>query len=72
MEGDIILNFLSSLNPMARMIIELVGLVASAIVTFITLSPWKGDDAVLDQVKKMPLIGSLLAALMKFSPFVRK
>lgn len=72
MEGDLILNFLVSLHPTVRLVLEWVALVAVVLVGVVALSPWKGDDAALEQVKKMPVVGALVAALLKFSPIKPK
>lgn len=68
-EGDILLNILLGIHPTVRVVIEWVSFAATVLVGFITLSPWKGDDAALEQVKKMPFIGNLLSALIGFSIF---
>lgn len=71
-EGDILLNVLLGMHPTVRTVVEWVSFASTIIVVGITLSPWKGDDEALEKVKKMPFIGNLIAALLKFSPLASK
>ena len=68
MDAETILKFLMSLHPVVAELVVVVGLVSTVVMALVTFSPWKGDDAALEEVKKMPIIGPLLAAVMKFSP----
>lgn len=69
MEGDIILQFVEGLHPVIKEIFFWVSFISTILVGLIAVSPWKGDDEALEQVKKMPLVGSIVAALLKRSPF---
>ena len=46
-----------------------VGLLLMSVVGAIQISPWKGDDKALEDVKKMPVVGDLVAFLLGRSPF---
>lgn len=72
MEGDILLNLIVGLHPIARIVVEILAVVCSIAVGLIAITPYKGDDAALEHIKQMPVIGSFLAALLKFSPFGKK
>ena len=72
MDGDVILNFLVGLHPVLPTVLGWVGFVAVVFIGVVSLSPWKGDDEALAKVKAMPVVGSILAALIKFSPFKPK
>ncbi len=72
MDFSILLEMLANAVPIVRVILEIIGLVLGAVVTIIALTPYKGDDKVLEDIKKLPLVGNLLAALIKFSPFSKK
>ena len=72
MDGDLILNFLVGLHPTVVGVVQWLGFIAVVFLGVVALSPWKGDDEALAKVKQMPIIGSLLAALIKFSPFKPK
>lgn len=72
MDADMLFGFLIGLHPMVREALVWLGLVSTVVMAAITLSPWKGDDEALEQVKKMPFVGGLLAAVLKFSPLKHK
>lgn len=64
--------WLSSLHPVVPEVLAWVALVAVLLIGVIALTPWKGDDKALEEVKKFPLVGGLIAALLKFSPIKPK
>lgn len=69
---SVILDFVANTFPLAREIFALVGIVLSAAVTVIGITSWKGDDKFLENLRKFPILGALLDALIRFSPFSKK
>jgi hypothetical protein len=69
---EAILVFIEGLHKVVPTVLTWVGLAASVFVAIAALTPWKGDDKALEEIKKIPLLGGLWAALLGRSPFNKK
>lgn len=72
MEVTQILNFLVSKWPVAELVLQVLGALVVAGYVYVKVSASQSDDALLKKLEAMPLVGSLLKALMAFSPVQRK
>lgn len=67
-----LVGWLVSVHPVMPEVMAWVALVLVLAVGVVALTPWKGDDKVLEDIKKFPIVGGVLAAIIKFSPIKPK
>jgi hypothetical protein len=72
MEVDQILNFLVGKWPVVGIALQVLGGLVVAGYAYVKISNGKDDDAFLLKLEGMPVVGSLLKALIAFSPVQRK
>jgi hypothetical protein len=69
MEWDAVFLFLAGLWAPAQMIFSYVGLALTIAHLVIMVTPSKKDDAWEEKAYKVPVVGDLLVALKRLSPF---
>lgn len=72
MEVDQILNFLVGKWPVVGIVLQVLGGLVVAGYIYVKMSASKSDDALVLKLEGMPVVGSLLKALIAFSPVQRK
>jgi|GEM_PF-4418242 len=72
MELDALWGLLMGLHGVIPAVVGWVGLILSAAVAVIQLTPTKVDDKALTDIKAIPVVGSLLAFLIGKSPLKLK
>lgn len=66
-----ILDGLAASLPLAKMILQILGTLVLVGSAYVAITPSKSDDAWFAKLEAIPLLGSLLVALQKFSLFQR-
>jgi len=72
MDLDFLLNWVKGLGPVVMYVLAALGSLLVIMSAVVKLTPSQDDDAFLNKVKAIPLLGSLLIALEKFSVVSRK
>lgn len=67
-----VLDLLEKAVPVLHYVFEALGLIAVVIMVVIKATPSKADDAVLESIKSIPIVGGLLAALVGKAPVQEK
>lgn len=69
---EAVVVFIEGLHKVVPVVLEWLGLILSVVIAVTALTPWKGDNKALDEVKKLPFVGGLWAAILGRSPFNKK
>lgn len=69
---DAVLALLVGALPVAKIILEILGSLVIIATVVVKLTPSQGDDAFLEKVKVIPVLGDVLRAIEKFSVISRK
>lgn len=72
MDYAAILNWLSALNPIAHVVLVVLGALVVLGSVYVKLTPSQTDDAWFDKLEAIPVLGNVLKALAAFSPVDRK
>ena len=72
MDMQPVLDWLVAHVPMALIILQVLGSLVVAATIFVGMTPNQDDDALLLKVKTIPIVGSLIEALERFSLILRK
>lgn len=72
MDIGALIQMLALKFPIVLTIASLLGVLVVAGQAVVSLTPGKGDDAFLEKLKAMPIIGGIFSALEKFAPFQKK
>lgn len=72
MELGALLDMLVGAIPVARVVLEVLGSLVVIGTIVVSLTPSQDDDAVLERLKAVPILGSLILAVERFSIVVRK
>lgn len=67
-----LVHWLAALHPVIPEVLVWTSLVLVLAIGIIAATPWKGDDKLLEDIKKFPFVGGVLAALIKWSPIKPK
>lgn len=69
---DSVLEMLAGLSPHIETGLKWLGLLASVAVGVVWLTPTKVDDKALGDMKKIPVLGGLIAAILGRSPLEKR
>lgn len=72
MDFDMILPMLVAKFPILAGIFLVLGLLVVLAQVIIPLTPSKKDDAAWDKIKQIPVLGSVISALVAFAPIQKK
>lgn len=65
---EALLQMAAQVLPVLTSVFAAIGLILVIALGMIRLTPTKKDDEVLDKVRSVPILGGLIAALMKRAP----
>lgn len=72
MDWSIILTWVQPLSPMVGYVLMALGGLVVLGSAYVKITPTQDDDAWFAKLEAIPILGSLLQALVAFSPFQRK
>lgn len=72
MEIQMVIDWLVEKIPVLPVILSVLGSLVVAATAFVAATPSQDDDAWLNKVKAIPVIGSIVLALERFSVIARK
>ena len=72
MEWEMILGWLIQLVPAVKYVLMIMGSLAVVGAAYVKITPTQDDDAWFAKLESIPVLGSLLKALLAFSPISRK
>jgi len=72
MDLQMVLDWLVQKLPVLPMVLGVLGSLVVVMTAFVAATPNQDDDAWLAKVKAIPLVGSIIVALEKFSVIQRK
>lgn len=72
MDVSAILMLLVAKFPSVALILAALGALVVFAQAIVLISPSKSDDAVLDKIMAVPVVGALVKALVSFAPIQRK
>jgi hypothetical protein len=72
MDMETVLNLLLGYVPQAKVVLQGLGTLAVLGAVYVKLTPTESDDAWYAKMEAIPLVGSVLKALVAFSPISRK
>lgn len=72
MDIDSIALLLAQKFPALMLVLSILGSLVVSAQALVSLTPGKGDDAVLEKLKSKPLVGKIIEALIKFAVIQKK
>lgn len=72
MDWSIILAWVQTVSPIVSYVLMALGGLVVLGATYVKLTPTQDDDAWFAKLEAIPILGTLLQALVAFSPFQRK
>lgn len=72
MDIQMILDWLGQKLPFLPALLAVLGSLVVAATAFVAATPSQDDDALLTRIKEIPVIGSIILALERFSVILRK
>ncbi len=72
MDWAVILESVKGAVPFMAVVLQVLGSLVVVASVLVKLTPSQSDDALIERAKAIPVLGSLIVALERFSVFARK